>query len=116
MRFILKDLRTHESTVNKTYREGRFTLTFWRSYQDSYSIGLLSCESIAKPYLDNFLPYKDVSHFKTFHWSRHVSVASSLKGGKIHCSAHYTLYSLSLFHVGQNHYFLIVLIDLLLGG
>ena len=51
------------------------------SNKSFYSIGLMSCESIDKPYLNNFLPYKEVSHFKTFHWSRHVSVASSLKGG-----------------------------------
>ena len=37
------------------------------------------------------LPYKVVSYFKTFHWSRNVSVASSLKGVRIHCSAHCTL-------------------------
>ena len=68
------------------------------SNKSCYSIGLLSCESTI------FFPYKEVSHFKTFYWSRHVSVASSLKGGgRIHCSAHCTLYSWSLFHVVQNH-------------
>ena len=45
-----------------------------------YFIGLLSCESIVKPILAISQPYKEVSYFETFYWSRHVSVASSLKG------------------------------------
>ena len=47
-----------------------------------YFIGLLSCESLVKPMLAILLPYKEVSYFKTFYWSQHVSVASSLKWGE----------------------------------
>ena len=48
-----------------------------------YFIGLLSCDSLDKPILAISQPYKEVSYFETFYWSRLVSVASSLKGGRI---------------------------------
>ena len=60
-----------------------FAMPIHESFSNNscYFIGLLSCESIVKPILAISLPYKEVSYFETFYWSRHIFVTSSLKGG-----------------------------------